>query len=370
MTAARAPQVFDPGARAVFGTTPDGRRVDRVAIAGHGLSVGLITWGATIQDVRLAGYPQPLVLGYPAFPPYLVEGKSCGAIVGRFANRIGGASAFIGGAQRRLDANFLGRHTLHGGSDGTGVRLWRLVDAGPDHATMTDTLPDGHMGFPGKLEVAVTYRIVPGPALEIGITATTDAETVCNFATHGYWNLDGREDISAHVFQCDAPWFAPVDDELIPTGDPGPVGGTRHDWRQGAGMADRLHAGLIDVSLHLSDRRAAVPRPVARLSAPDGPTLTVETTEPAIQVYAGAHLNGGAPGLTGQPYARFAGLALEPQVGPDAPNRPGYPDPVLRVGETYRQVTRFRFTPGEEAGLKAPARGQAGAPSPMEEDKG
>ena len=103
MTAARAPQAFDPGARAVFGTTADGRRVDRVAIAGHGLSVGLITCGATIQDVRLAGYPQPLVLGYPTFPPYLVEGKSCGAIVGRFANRIGGGVLDDGGADRAAE---------------------------------------------------------------------------------------------------------------------------------------------------------------------------------------------------------------------------------------------------------------------------
>lgn len=366
MTAATS-TLADP---APFGTLPDGREVSRVVIAAHGLSVALITWGATIQDVRQEGYAQPLVLGYPELAPYLGEGVYIGAVVGRFANRIGGASAFMGGAQRRLDANEHGRHTLHGGSDGTGQRLWRLVDAGPVHATFADTLLDGHMGFPGRLEVEVAYRVVPGPALEVAITATADAETVCNFATHGYWNLDGGEDISAHVFQCDAPWFAPVDDELIPTGDPVPVSGTRHDWRQGARMADRLHAGLIDVSLHLLDRRMNVPRRVARLSAPGGPTLSVETTEPALQVYAGAHLSGVAPGLAGRPYRRFAGLALEPQVGPDAPNRPGYPDPVLRVGETYRQITRFRFTPGEEAGLKAPARGQAGAPSPMEEDEG
>lgn len=361
MTAAPGPVSVHPGGPLSFGTLPDGREVTRVVIAAHGLSVALITWGATIQDVRLAGYPQPLVLGYPDLAAYLGEGVYLGAVVGRFANRIGGASAFIGGAQRRLDANDLGRHTLHGGSDGTGQRLWRLVDAGPDHATMADTLPDGHMGFPGRMEVAVAYAIIPGPALEIAITATADAETVCNFATHGYWNLDGRDDIAAHVFQCDAARFAPVDGELIPTGDPLPVTGTRHDWRQGARMGERLNAGLIDVSLHLTDRRAQVARPVARLSAPGGPALTVETTEPAMQVYAGAHLSGGAPGLGGRPYHRFAGLALEPQVGPDAPNRPGYPDPVLRVGETYRQITRFRFTPGGEAGLNAPARGQAGA---------
>ena len=182
MTAARAPQAFDPGARAVFGTTPDGRRVDRVAIAGHGLSVGLITWGATIQDVRLAGYPQPLVLGYPVFPPYLVEGKSCGAIVGRFANRIGGASAFIGGAQRRLDANFLGRHTLHGGSDGTGVRPDRhrvvvegsqgAVEVGGHHqprgAAQVGLVRGGLVGAAGGHSVSSASAITAGSGSPAG----------------------------------------------------------------------------------------------------------------------------------------------------------------------------------------------------------
>ena len=347
----RAPQDAAVGEQASavedFGLRPDGQRVSRIAISGHGLSAWVLTHGATLQDLRLAGFPQPLVLGFPTLGPYLAEGLYFGAIVGRYANRIAGGRARIGGRDHQLDRNFLGRHLLHGGADGTGVRNWRLGNVVADAVTLHDRLPDGHMGFPGALDVTVRYAITPGPVLGIEVTAVTDAETLCNFAQHSYFNLSGQPTVADHLLRCPAERFTATDAELIPTGEAPPVAGTRHDWRQPVRLGERLEAGLIDDNLCLGDVRLPQPRPVAVLSAPGGPVLQLESTEPGLQVYAGDHIRPGAPGLAGLPYRRFAGIALEPQLWPDAPNHPGFPSARLRPGETYRQITRIRLTPAE-----------------------
>lgn len=347
-----------------FGVRPDGQRVDRVAIAGNGLSAWVLTHGATVHDLRLEGFPQPLVLGFPQLEPYLSEGLYFGAVVGRLANRIGSGRARIGGEERQLDRNFLGRHLLHGGADGSGVRNWRLGDVVADAVMLHDRLPDGHMGFPGTLDVTVRYAIAPGPALTIAITATTDAETLCNFAQHGYFNLSGQPTVADHRLSCRAERRTATDAELIPTGETPAVAGTRHDWRRLVRLGERLGAGLIDDNFCLGETRLAAPRAVARLSAPGGPVLQLESTEPGLQVYAGDHIRPGAPGLAGQPYQRFAGIALEPQLWPDAPNHPGFPSARLRPGETYRQITRIRLTPAEAA-PEGPAGHDRGEESPQ-----
>ncbi|SDL41326.1 aldose 1-epimerase [Paracoccus chinensis] len=347
-----------------FDLRPDGQRVSRVAICGHGLSAWVLTHGATLQDLRLAGFPQPLVLGFPRLEPYLTEGMYFGAVVGRFANRIGHGRAWVGGEERQLNRNFLDRHLLHGGADGTGVRNWRLGEVTADRVTLHDHLPDGHMGFPGAMDVTVRYAITAGPVLEIEITAATDAETLCNFAQHSFFNLSGQPTIADHRLRCPAERYTATDPDLIPTGETPAVKGTRHDWRQPMRLGDRLDAGLIDDNLCLGDRRLASPRPVAWLSAPGGPALQLESTEPGLQVYAGDHIHPGAPGLEGQPYRRFAGLALEPQLWPDAPNHPGFPSALLRPGETYRQITRIRLTPAE-ASPEGPKGHERGGESPL-----
>lgn len=307
-----------------FGTHPDGSPVLRVGISGHGLRADIMTHGASLLSFVPKG-GRSVVLGHPDHAAYLTpEGMYFGAIVGRFANRIGGARATVGGRDCRLDANFRGRHLLHGGADGTGVRNWRIVDLAPDRVTLTDHLPDGHMGFPGALDVRVSYAL-EDHALRIGIEAMSDAETLCSFAQHSYFNLDGGPDIANHHLRIDATHYLPVDDDLIPTGEIASVDGTRFDFRQGAVLGDRLGRGMLDHNLCL-DRRSGL-RPVAWIAAGDR-RLTVETTEPGLQLYAGAHV-------------AHAGLALEPQRWPDSPHHPDFPGALLRPGETYRQVTRL-----------------------------
>lgn len=310
-----------------FGRHRDGRAVEAARISAHGLSIEVMTHGASLMRLVPEGAAS-LVLGFETYQDYLDHGRHFGAIVGRYANRIGGARAMIGGRVHQLDRNWRERHLLHGGEDGTGGRNWRITTLTEDRITLSDHLPDGHMGFPGNLDVDVTYRILPGPVLEIAIEAVTDAPTLCNFAQHGYFNLTGADSVADHVLSVPADSFTPVDDDLIPTGAVDPVDRTRFDFRQPMRLGDQMARGLLDHNLCLATARQAS-RPVAKLTAPGARhALTIESTEPGLQIYDGTHLD-------------HRGVALEPQIWPDAPNHPGFPDAGLAPGETYRQLTRL-----------------------------
>ena len=329
-----------------FGTLPDGREVRRARISAHGLSLSVISLGASIQDLRLDGVAQPLVLGFPTLAPYLDEGRHFGAIVGRCANRIAGAEAQIGARSYRLDANEGGRTTLHGGTDGSSRRNWRIDDVATDHVTLTDLLPDGHMGFPGDLLVRVRYLLMPGPILRIGILATASATTLCNFAPHAYFNLDGKATVADHRLTVPAQTFLPTGPDGIPLAEPRPVEGTALDFRAPALLGPRLGrvegTRPIDHNLCLRARKRLLAERAAVLRA-GGVQMVIETTEPGLQVYTADHLRPGAEGTGGRPFGAHAGIALEPQIWPDAVHHPGWPSPVLRAGEVYRHITMIRF---------------------------
>ena len=322
----------------LFGTLPDGRPVWHATISGHGLTVSVITLGASVQDIRLHGIAHPLVIGYPELAPYLTEGRYCGAIVGRYANRIGHGRAMLDGQELHLDRNQDGRHMLHGGHDGTGTRNWMLASEAPDMVALADHLPAGHMGFPGAMLVRAIYRILPGPELSLTILATADELTFCNFAQHSYFNLDGTPTIAGHSLHVPAQSWLPVDADLIPLGPPAPVEGTHLDFRHAEPLGPRLDGPPIDHNLCLSDRRRIYPQKAATLQA-GRLMMTIRSTEPGIQVYTANHFAPGAPGIGGHPYGRHAGIALESQNWPDAPNHADYPSALLKPGELYRQVT-------------------------------
>lgn len=322
-----------------FGTLPDGTQVTRATLTAHGMTLGVITYGASVQDLRLEGIAHALVLGFPTLAPYLESGRYFGAIVGRCANRIAGGRAIIDGQPYQLDRNEAGQTTLHGGSNGTGQRNWTVADMAPDRITLIDNLPDGHMGFPGALQVQVTYRILPGPILSITIEATSDRATLANFAQHSFFNLDGRANIAAHRLTVPAQTRLATDAALIPVGAPVPVAGTKYDFRRGPLIGERP---MIDDNLCLHHARRPQPGLAATLTA-GALTMQITTTEPGLQIYGGAHINTPEPGLMGQPYGNHAGIALEPQIWPDAANHPDYPSALLRPGETYRQITELAF---------------------------
>ncbi len=328
-----------------WGNAGDGTKVRRVEIGRDGMRARLISLGAALQDLRLEGHAPPLVLGYPNLDPYRKNTNYFGAIVGRYANRIAKASAIIDNRRHRFDRNFLGRHILHGGRDGSAARNWQLVDHGPRHAVFADTLPDGHMGFPGNLRVRVVYRIEPLHSLEIEISARTDATTPCNFAAHSYFNLDGQPGISQHWIKVHADRYLPSDTEGIPVSGPAPVSRTRFDLRTAQALCHGGTYASLDTNYCVSDKSGDL-RPVALLgSRRSGLSLAVSSTEPGLQVYTGQAIAPDGPiGLTGRRYGPFAGVALEPQGWPDSPNHKEFPDTLLRSGQQYRQVSRYRIS--------------------------
>ena len=323
-----------------IGHTDHGQMIERIAIQGGGLSAWILTHGATVQDLRLDGFAHPLVLGSPSIAPYFGEMNYFGALVGRFANRIAGGRFSVAGREYATPRNWLGRHCLHGGSTGTAQRLWTIESLAPDCACLGLTLADGEMGFPGRMQVRLEISLPGDGALQMDVTATTDASTPCSFAHHGLFNLDGGGTITGHELWIDASAYLPVDDDLIPTGEIAPVDGTKFDFRNARSVGD---AGL-DHNFCLSPGREPS-RAVAVLRSPaNGLSMTVETTEPGLQVYDGANIPKiVTSGLDRQAYGPFAGIALETQNWPDAPNHSSFPNAILNPGETYRHQMRYVF---------------------------
>jgi aldose 1-epimerase len=312
-------------------------------ISGHGLTATFLAMGAILRDLRLDGHDAPLVLGLDDPDHYPEHSSYMGATAGRCANRIGGARFVLDGVEHRVDANVGGRHHLHGGARGIGKRDWEVLEVGPDRIRLGIDLADGEMGYPGAMRVEATYACAPDATLRVDYRATCEAPTVCNLAHHSYWALDDTGDLSRHVLRVAADRYVTVDGELIPDGV-APVEGTAFDFRAGRRLPGE---GLLDHNLCLSDARGPL-REVAWLrSEASGIEMALATTEPGLQVYDGAKLNTPVPGLDGRTYRAHAGVALEPQVWPDAINSPGFPSAVLRPGETYRQTTTFRFSKGE-----------------------
>ena len=323
-----------------FGQLPDGQSVQRIQISGGGLTAQILTYGATVQDLRLDGVAHPLVLGSPMVQPYLTDFRYFGAIVGRFANRIAGGQFVLNGLTWALDRNDGGVQTLHGGSMGAGQLIWTLASVQADRVTLTLTLPDGHMGFPGTMQVQATYSLPGDGALRVDIVAQSDAPGPCSFAHHGYFNLDGSDSVLDHVLQVDSAQYLPVDQTLIPTGQIAPVAGTAFDFQ----LARPIGSTGYDHNLCLSNTKQPL-RAVARLVGQNGVAMTVLTTEPGLQLYDGQKISAaGLAGLDGRRYGRNAGVALETQAWPDAPNQPAFPGCVLQVGQVSEQVTVYQFT--------------------------
>jgi aldose 1-epimerase len=323
-----------------FGETPDGMPVKRVSIAGGGLTAHILTFGATVQDLRMEGVSHPLVLGAPSLEPYFGPLTYFGAIVGRFANRIGQGRFKLDGQTHETPRNWLDRHTLHGGPVGTGQKLWTIGETSENSLRLDLVLADGDMGFPGEMTVIATFSLPGDGVLAIDIRARADAATPCSFAHHGYFNLDASPDITGHRLRIDADTYLPVDADLIPTGEIAPVEGTAFDFR----APREVGTSGLDHNFCLSNGREPL-RPVAELRSPvSGLAMTIQTTEPGLQIYDGAYIpEKRLEGLDGRKYGPFGGIAMETQSWPDALNRPAFPSAVIGPGDTYHHQVRYEF---------------------------
>ena len=321
---------------------PPEAAVARLEIANGPVRASLMTLGAAVTELRMEGVAHSLVLGSPDLAAYRDAMRYFGAVVGPVANRIAGARAPLGGRVLDLAANE-GPNALHGGPRGTSTRLWRLADRDAASARFDLTWPDGEDGLPGPLHLSATYAIEADGALRIELEGEGEAPTLCNPAFHGYWVLDGSGTLHDHRLAVAAERYLPVDAAGIPTGDPAPVAGTPFDFRSPRAIGPD---SAVDHNFCLD---GAGYREVARLET-DALALAVETDAPGLQIYDAARIDT-APfaGHEGRPYGAHGGLAIEPQLWPDAPNRPGYPPVALVPGERFRQTSRFRLTAKETA---------------------
>lgn len=330
-----------------FGTLPDGTTVHRWTLERAGVRVHVLTYGGIVQSVRVPdreGRTSEVALGFADLTGYLEHtAPYFGALVGRFANRIGRARFPLDERIHHLPANEA-PNTLHGGDKGFDKHVWNAEPV-PYGVRLSRVSPHGEEGFPGRLEVSATYTLddVPdGPdaeaasaALSIAYEAVTDAPTIVNLTNHAYWNLSGPRSgtASAHVLRVAASRVTPVDAGGIPSGALAPVQGTRLDFRE-----PRTTGTGIDQNFVLDKGLTDEPEPVAELYDPaSGRVVTVATTEPGLQVYTGDFIDHG-------PYGPCAGTALETQHFPDAPNHPQFPSTVLRPGEVYRSRTVYGFS--------------------------
>ena len=349
-----------------YGTTADGSTVTRTELlAPDGSGVALLNLGAAVTEVRVpdaCGALANVVLAHRDLTGYLANAPYFGVVVGRCANRIGGAAFDLDGRRHALAPNE-GRNQLHGGPGGFHARVWTLDDgatvADDERAAVTLRLvsEDGDQGYPGRLEAAVTIAWTARHELDLTFEARSDAPTPVNLAHHGYWNLagEGSGTVDDQHLSVRADAYLPVDAEHLPTGEVRPVAGSPFDLRGATRLGDVLRADDpqvagakgIDHCFVLARGDAAADSLVEATVVHDpgsGRTLRLRTSEPGLQVYAGGYLDGTLVGPSGRRSRQGDGLALEPQCFPDALRHPHFPSVVLRPGEVYRQRSVFELT--------------------------
>ena len=337
-----------------FGTLPDGQPVALITLRKGRLSCEILTYGGALRSLTVPGRQGgevDVLLGLPTLEDYLRQDKFLGALIGRYANRIGDSRFTLNGKEYPLRAND-GKNHLHGGQVGFDKQVWTVSEGGADFVTLTLHSPDGQEGYPGDLDVSVTYRLTED-SIVLDYRATSSADTLCNLTNHAYFNLSGHQSgpVTAQGIQIYAQSYTPTDAGSIPTGEIAPVEGTPMDLRFGRAIGERVDEDFDQLTMaggydhnYVVDGPAGVLRPAARAWSPDtGITMEVLTTQPGIQFYSGNYLDGCPAGKDGAPYARRWAFCLETQTFPDAPNKPQFPSALLAKGEEYHQTTVYRF---------------------------
>lgn len=344
-----------------FGKTANGEVVSKVFMTNdRNMRVAIINYGATMTAIEVpdsAGRVRNVVLSLPDMASYLRTERRWGGIIGRYAGRIGNARFALDGKIYLLESGRNGV-TLHGGSNGYDKRVWafrRLSNAKSVATIFTLQSPDGDQGFPGDLSLQVTYRLMRKTnALKIEYRATTMAATVVNFTNHAFFNLSGAGSgtIGDHELTILADRYAETDDKKIPSGQLIAVDGTPLDFRIETIIGNNLAmdgpllapSKGFDHSYVIASKPSRAPRPVAfARDSSSGRTMTISSTEPALQFNSGNGFDEREIGSEGIAYPIYAGLALETQHLSDSPNQPFFPSTRLDPGKTFVSKTTYQF---------------------------
>jgi aldose 1-epimerase len=343
-------------------STYQGKPIEMVTLKNkNGIELTAISYGGIITSLKVpdrAGKFADVVLGFDKPESYWADPPPpfFGAIIGRYGNRIAKGKFALGGKTYTLAANN-GPNHLHGGNKGFDKQLWTIATKdSPEGSTaiFTRTSSDGEEGYPGTLQVRVTYTLTDKNELIIDYHAATDKPTPVNLTQHSYWNLagEGSGDILGEQLTIAADRYTPVDDTLIPTGELATVAGTPFDFRQPTAIGarieqsnDQLKKGPGYDHNWVLNRKGTGVEFAARLTDPkSGRTMEIATTEPGLQFYSGNFLDGTLVGKSGKAYARRSGLCLETQHYPDSPNQPKFPTTILLPGKSYDSRTVFSFS--------------------------
>ena len=316
-----------------FGTSSTGDQVEKVTLQDGDLTVSIITWGAIVQDVRLAGVDRSLTLGSDTLADYEGDLRHHGSLIGPIANRISTARVKIDGMMYELERNQDGAIHLHSGAQATHRRNWKLADHSDTHVALTCAMRDGECGLPGNRTFTVTYRVSAPATLTMEVTGTSDATTPMSFANHSYWNLDGTDTWDGHSLTVLADRYLPGTVQCFPTGEIVDVTNTPMDFRTPREI--NRSTDSFDNNFCLTDHRGPL-RDALTLTGASGVSLNIATSEPGIQVYD--NRDGARPER-----GTFEGLALEAQMWPDAPNNPDFPQISVTPDQVYSQVTSWSF---------------------------
>jgi aldose 1-epimerase len=333
--------------KSVYLYTLTNAKGDQVKITNYG---GIVTsWVSPDKN----GKKTSIVLGFDSLSNYLAPNPYFGALVGRYGNRIAKGKFKIGNDSYTLATNN-GANALHGGIKGFDKQVWDASvanDAVPA-LSLSYTSKDMEEGYPGNLKVNVTYTLTDDDGLQIEYNAETDKPTVVNLTNHSYFNLTGdpaNTTILDHKMTAKAGYYTPVDTGLIPTGELKAVKGTPFDFNTPEKIGARIaevggNPGGYDHNLVLSRTDSSLQLVVTVTDSVSGRKLEVFTTQPGVQFYTGNFLNGSVKGSDGKPFNKNCAFCLETQHFPDSPNRPKFPTTLLKPGEKYHSITKYRLS--------------------------
>jgi aldose 1-epimerase len=331
----------------------DGKKVFLFTLVNDkGDTVTITNYGGTVTSFITPdknGKYSSVIIGFDSLAPYLRNPPYFGALIGRYGNRIGDAKFTLDGTVYHLAAND-GKNALHGGIKGFDKVVW-------DATIPNDTVPsltlkylskDGEEGYPGNLNVTVTYTLTNDAGLKIDYSAETDKATPVNLTNHSYFNLSGdvSNSILDETLMIDANSYTPVDTTLIPTGEIKPVKGTAFDFtfskKIGKDFADVK--GGYDHNFVLNRKDNSLQKVASLADSISGRTMDIYTTQPGLQFYSGNFLDGKFINRGDKPLTLHSALALETQHFPDSPNKPNFPSTILKPGEKYHEVTIYKVS--------------------------
>jgi aldose 1-epimerase len=336
-----------------FGTLDDSSEVKLYTLTnGNDMEVQITNFGGIITSINTPdkeGNVENVALGFDSLDKYLSGHPNFGALIGRYGNRIADGEFELNGTTYKLAKND-GNNHLHGGEVGFDDVLWDAAITPDSTLKLTYVSEDMEEGYPGKLDVTVTYSLTNENELKIEYEATTTKATPVNLTNHSYFNLTGNMDstILDHQVKLNADQYTPVDEELIPTGEIASVEGTPFDFTEFQSIGERIDqvdGKGYDHNLVLNQPAADSMFLAATVYSPaSGREMKVFTTEPGVQFYTSNFLDGSLESPAGIPFEQHSGFCLETQHFPNAPNEADFPSTILEPGDTYNTTTIYQFS--------------------------